>query len=171
MADIPNLPVNLFIRNPLVTRMTSLQFGILMRLIINYWETGIPLPESDNGLIVCAQCNLKHWAIGGSMVREVLKQVMPRIEEFYGRRMKIKAKNQILLLKARNSPKFLEKKRPKPKNILLNDERLSEELMQPIKSPQFKGTGAYDDEARSLAIKVASAYKSASKVTLRDKKD
>lgn len=71
-------PVEL-LHSPYLDDLTSAGMGCYVRIVLNYWLTGYPIPESSSKLQARSKANRTVWNLVKDSVMKALRVTMPRI--------------------------------------------------------------------------------------------
>lgn len=150
---------------PQVTRLKPAPFGILMRLLLDYWNTGLAIPKLDYERVAMANGDLGTIQRHKLIIEECLALAVPVLEATYVITWKKLNKRRYLAANARKSIDF-DKKRLSQLAVSNLYDAVSEHVeISPVNSPGIlQNTGKFDPVARQKA----KASLKAPKATLTD---
>jgi|ERR1700733_16020671 len=147
MAKYLPFPLEIY-DNPLVTRLSPFQFGLFAILTLDYWKTGIPLPETDKDAVEVCKTDYQKWHLNKDKVMLAVKAVKPMLIKARGETKKrIEAKRKIAeyALSCRKYKK-------KGKFDAISDDSSNHTAINPLPEKSEWKPGKYDHVARKAAI-------------------
>lgn len=149
---------------PQVTRLSTSAYGILVRLVMNYWNTGLPLPESDYAIVRLSNSDYGAWNRHKVILLEVLGVIMPKLQVKYEKALKRSLGRSYIakLGGAANAMRIkLVANQAVQDVVKLADENISSHVeINPVNSPGIlQNTGQFDHVARKKARQSLKAVK------------
>lgn len=142
---------------PQVQRMTPSEFGLLMRLALEYWNTGLQLPESDYAIVRLSNSDYGAWKRCKQKVTEALCVIMPGMKAQHEHAVKkaLGRRYIALLGGAANATRIKQLANQTIKNVVrLADNDINHVGIVPIESPRKDfNKGKTDPISRAKAIK------------------
>lgn len=136
-------PIN-FLHNPYLENLSAAAIGCYVRVILNYWLTGHPIPQADVKLIAMTRVNHLTWKWVKDQVKEALRITMPKIikeREEQQRQYRYRLKRLQPSINA--LMKYNEAKRRDKANPLTDSDNI-EMLSQPVKKHPYDADGWSD---------------------------
>lgn len=142
---------------PQVTRLNTSAYGIFVRLIMNYWNTGLPLPESDYAIVRLSNSDYGAWNRHKEVLLEVLRVIMPKLQVKYEKALKRSLGRSYIakLGGAANAMriKLMANQAVQEVMQLADESNFEHAVVTPIHSPKSFNPGQTDHVARKKAIK------------------
>ena len=136
--------------DPLVRRLSPFQIGLFTFLVLDYWRTGIPLPEYTKSLVELSNTNFQKWEINKVKVMLGIKSVMPGVTKD---RKEKQEKREYRLGTAKRALTAQLRKRA-AKNVIFSDDLSTHRGFTPLPVRQEFNDGKSDKTARLAALDV-----------------